>query len=309
MTGEQKLALIIGFSLLLLVGVLISDHLARSRQVELDAVDASDIDPLGQDATSAWPELINPDRSQSMVWSASSDPRPAAGGESAEGGLAAATHAPPGPIDDLEAGDEPVPDSFAATLDLLRRRLDAAGSVALPPANGLVHVTPAPAGRASASKPNAADPATASVDRPHVVQRGETLYGIARRYYGEGSLWRALAAYNADRVGSNGSVRAGVTLRIPSQLEGRTILAPDPSAAPERRAAPGSSITLASYTVRAGDTLGEISQKLLGTSRRWPELLELNRDVVDRADRLPVGATLRIPVERSGPAETSPRTR
>jgi nucleoid-associated protein YgaU len=47
------------------------------------------------------------------------------------------------------------------------------------------------------------------------------------------------------------------------------------------------------YVVRAGDTLSEISQAVLGSARRWRELIELNPGV--RPAGLRVGTRLRLP--------------
>ena len=47
------------------------------------------------------------------------------------------------------------------------------------------------------------------------------------------------------------------------------------------------------YTVRDGDTLGEIAQRLLGSSKRWPEIVKLNG--IDDPDVVPVGTMLKLP--------------
>lgn len=49
------------------------------------------------------------------------------------------------------------------------------------------------------------------------------------------------------------------------------------------------------YTVQKGDTLGHISQRMLGTAKRWREIYELNRDQLRSPDRLPIGIELAIP--------------
>jgi len=49
------------------------------------------------------------------------------------------------------------------------------------------------------------------------------------------------------------------------------------------------------YVVVAGDTLYDISKRLLGSGARWREILELNRDLVQRPEMLRVGIRLRIP--------------
>jgi len=62
----------------------------------------------------------------------------------------------------------------------------------------------------------------------------------------------------------------------------------------EEKAAP-SAPTHTDYTVQKGDTLGKISMKIYGTSRKWKEIFEANRDRLQNPDRLKVGQVLRIP--------------
>lgn len=49
------------------------------------------------------------------------------------------------------------------------------------------------------------------------------------------------------------------------------------------------------YTVRDGDSLSVISQRLYGTARHWRLLYEANRDRIPDPDRLRVGTELRVP--------------
>lgn len=50
-----------------------------------------------------------------------------------------------------------------------------------------------------------------------------------------------------------------------------------------------------SYTVKSGDTLSAIAQKMYGKSSRWRDILEANRDQIPASDRLTPGMTLVIP--------------
>jgi nucleoid-associated protein YgaU len=133
--------------------------------------------------------------------------------------------------------------------------------------------------------------------RTHRVAEGESLWGIADEYYGDGALYTELAESNGGRVGEDGRVRVGASILIPPRDElgspagagtrvadGSSSREPEPGAEPDRR-----------YTIRKGDTLGEISQRLLGTSKRWREIMELNEDVIDDEDVVPVGVTIKIP--------------
>ncbi len=52
------------------------------------------------------------------------------------------------------------------------------------------------------------------------------------------------------------------------------------------------------YTVQKNDTLQKISKKYYNTYRRWQEIYDANQDVMSDPNKLKVGMTLRIPVEK-----------
>ena len=58
------------------------------------------------------------------------------------------------------------------------------------------------------------------------------------------------------------------------------------------------------YRVRPGDTLSGISIKTLGTSRRYLEIFEANREQMGSPDSLKVGMELQIP-PRKKPTATN----
>lgn len=63
------------------------------------------------------------------------------------------------------------------------------------------------------------------------------------------------------------------------------------------------------HEVAAGETLSEIATKYLGTHRRYLELFEANRDVLDSPDAIRVGMKLKIPQKQTaGGATTSVST-
>ena len=55
------------------------------------------------------------------------------------------------------------------------------------------------------------------------------------------------------------------------------------------------------YTVQKGDTLGGISMKVYGTSKRWKQIFEANQDVLKDPNHLKVGQLLRIPKGQESP--------
>lgn len=55
---------------------------------------------------------------------------------------------------------------------------------------------------------------------------------------------------------------------------------------------------LVDYVVEKDDTLQKISKKFFGSFSKWPQIYELNRDVIANPDRLKPGITIRIPVNQ-----------
>lgn len=49
------------------------------------------------------------------------------------------------------------------------------------------------------------------------------------------------------------------------------------------------------YTVQPGDTLSKIAKRLFGDYRRYMEIFELNRDILDDPDLIKVGQKLKLP--------------
>lgn len=51
------------------------------------------------------------------------------------------------------------------------------------------------------------------------------------------------------------------------------------------------------YTVRKGDTLEKISQKLYGTTKKWNKIYNTNKDILKAPDKIYPGQVLNVPVE------------
>jgi nucleoid-associated protein YgaU len=297
-TRENKLALIVAFALILGVSVLLSDHLSSARTADpgqirettrlpdvpvrpirtLDdarPVTAIPADPLNDDTPPATRLATNqPARGPTMLDSLLDALGNAPGALSPERSRAAGA-------DGEASGDGPV---------ILEQRI----------ARDEPAPRTLPAGRAGApGAPTATGPV-----RSHPVRPGESLFVIADRYYGDGNLWRDLARHNQDRVKPDGTVNAGVMLRIPDRadLTGRPAGSPslptatptDPPRAPStpRQEPPARQRT---YTVASGDTLGDISMATLGTSRRWREIYNLNKDRIDDPNNVRAGLVLVLP--------------
>lgn len=320
MTREHKLSLILGFSVVLLVAVLISDHFSSASRHELARLDEGDPSwssperPLVEDAPIATPTVVMtaPDLGVASEpespmgapgWGASPEPsEPTRLVINQGSGAVPIEGTGPGLLERGQGALAAVPDA----LDELRRRFQEEGIryVEEAPVAASVRVVPQESETAtprvrlpeSASR---AEPAPREAERRHAVASGESLFEIAARYYGDGNLWRPLAAYNGNRVAENGAVRSGVTLRIPSRevLTGERSAA-TPAATPERapeRARPAARATR-TYIVKKGDMLSLICARELGSSKRMGEVLALNPSLKD-ANSIRVGMELVLPAE------------
>lgn len=332
MTREQKLALIIGFSLILAVGVLISDHLSRAHSDtivadqeidkpmvvhsvldvppgigetgrQLAGRDAVPLDPgiQGSSASSTLPGIdiahqptTQPDFQIPTEVSTSSrqgGSRPTQPGISVPGrsSLVPVQNSQANADDDTTTnevlelpGFEPVP-GYARPGITSRNSLAQSDQQA----------------RETREQTRNQQPPTQVAVRTHKVAEGESLYGIAAEYYGDGNRWPEIAKANAGRVNDKGHVLIGVVLEIPTRGGSAAAAVQEPQIARSTPKQNTQSKEEASgyglYTIKNGDTLSEISQELMGTMRRMNELIELNRDQINDADDIRVGMKLRYP--------------
>jgi len=332
-TREQKLALIVGFSLILFVGVLISDHLSSARKASIAKVEpeTTPVSPMPLTLAAAQPaeRPVQPpapiiDASVSAnppVTTTGIQPQPqTANGMVTEptrqdDRIAAANNA-------LGGNDSNLAREVEAVGGKLVKGPDGSTSIMFPPV--LSSPTTVPEPRREASSTLRTSPITVTPVgnienlKTHSVAGGESLYLIAAKYYGNGNMWKELAKFNG--MDKSGAVRVGMKIKVPSKeaLLGRAVVNNSPASndpglkiikpappVPSNKATspikpatskPGK-IELASYTVKRGDTLGDISKRTLGTSKRWEEILELNK--LDDEDDLKPGAVLKLPAKKS----------
>jgi len=280
MTREQKLALIIGFSLVLLVGVLVSDHLSGARTAQLAdvgaALEATAPPPLEDPLPEHEPEPA-PREPEFRSVAASPEPASRPAGERFSPGR-------------LVAGADAASESF---LRALQEQFRETGELA-PPAAQVDGARPQ-AARPSLPEPRVIDPVMTE-RRPaalatYRVRQGDSLWSIAQAQYGDGRLAKRLAEFNV----AQGRMRDADTI-----LVGATILLPEPRALDASSSAREVPVArrpdpVREYTVRRGDTLGEIAQRELGSSKRVSAILAANRTVIDDPDDIRVGMVLRLP--------------
>ena len=140
----------------------------------------------------------------------------------------------------------------------------------------------------------------------YTVAQGDTWSSLAQRFYRDGRFTRNLHLANEDLE----ELTPGKDILVPvfDFIARDAGLLPGPGAAPlaERTAQPQPSTLGAStppvvgtgtleYEVRSGDTLSDISLAVFGSATRWKEILEANRDKLQRPESLQVGMKLKIP--------------
>jgi nucleoid-associated protein YgaU len=109
----------------------------------------------------------------------------------------------------------------------------------------------------------------------YTVQPGDTLSGIAQQQLGDATRWPEIFVLNRDVVSDPDKIVPGQVLVLPS----------GPPMHPPPRL----------YTVRRGDSLSRIAQAELNDASRWPEIFDLNRQVITDPDRIFPGQILVLP--------------
>lgn len=296
MNRENKLALIIGFTLILVVGVLVSDHLSRANSAALVVED-------GQGDT-----LIHQPISGGTIRdtiAANIAPRTAAQNAQAIetppvqeqpgslGGSMALTDPNPVVIDQGSGPD--AIDRLATTAgQTFNKILDIYSNSAVPAAVEIDRAGP----RGVITEPTSTIPTSI----PYEVKPGDNIYRIAQRYLGDGERWREIRDQNRGTVGNEGQLAVGARLKI-RVLEPAT----QSRSATFARETPRLPISdtprpidigdgaFRTYEVQAGDILGKIAQNELGTVKRMDEILRLNADKLDDADSIRVGMKIKLP--------------
>lgn len=249
MTRELKLALIVGFLLVMVVTVLLSDHYSKSRQSDL-AADTPARPTLVPDLS---PEVEEPETALAIGDGGPIGPdMPLTGGPQNSSNTQQPVRMADGSIagnDGLgqvpEGGNTAVPNGdpvvfnqgrddqnrlLAEAVARATRRLSGEdGSMPEALKREFVNGTPGPSGT---PVPNETETKLAeetqlpepAAERIHTVVAGDTLTKVARKYYNDGNAWKQLAAYNSGVIGKDAQVRIGAKLRIPSPevLAGKT---------------------------------------------------------------------------------------
>jgi nucleoid-associated protein YgaU len=144
------------------------------------------------------------------------------------------------------------------------------------------------------------------------IQAGDSLYRIAGRHYGEANAgkWELIRQANATRIPSPQALRPGVRILIPP-LPGQAVPVatattpqvapvPAPPAIPAVPVAP-TVVAVRTYQVQVGDTLSSIAAKFLGSSSRFQQIVDWNRDQIPNANAIRPGMKLKVGPAAGGP--------
>lgn len=98
--------------------------------------------------------------------------------------------------------------------------------------------------------------------KTHTVEKGENLWNIATKYYGDGFKWVDIATEN--KLDNASVIEVGQELVIPNIEEVASADEAD-------------SITSATYEVAKGDTLWSIAVRAYGDGYKWTKIAEENK--------------------------------
>ncbi|MEA3287918.1 MAG: LysM peptidoglycan-binding domain-containing protein, partial [Candidatus Marinimicrobia bacterium] len=109
----------------------------------------------------------------------------------------------------------------------------------------------------------------------HIIQSGENLKRLARRYYGDGGRWKKLYQLNKAVISNPNKIFPGQKLTIIT--------------AEQRYQFP-----MQIHTIRSGESLKRIARRYLGDAERWEEVYKLNQDVIKYANIIYAGQRIRV---------------
>ena len=264
MTREHKLALIVGFSLVLIVGVLISDHFspARTQDVSAGGMSAGTPVKFGSSADGLRIPAEPTSRAQMPdTVAAGNSPAPSQLPEQptyrpvpqalpAVAALPAnqnpgSFQAPiPGSSNDVVMGapspGSPVPESlrgqFESATGTIGERLAHAGGDGIA---GREAVLIKPIDQPTPPLPDPAKPYSTGGMKRYTIEEGDSIYRITVNQYGDGTLWNRLREFNPGKIGADGQMRDGVVIELPPRdvLLGQAVL-PPPGVRPTNPASP-----------------------------------------------------------------------
>lgn len=167
------------------------------------------------------------------------------------------------------------------------------------------------------SDPFGEQPATGWQGNTYQVQKGDSLWTIAKKLYGSPKYFDALVAFNKKQLPNPNALKPGMVLSTPeisrmdqylalmparSSQANTTVVQTSPKPDPFAEEQGGFFVSEGNeprYRVQKNDTLSQISQNHLGRSSRWVQIYALNKDSIQDPNNLQVGTVLSLPLDAS----------
>lgn len=123
----------------------------------------------------------------------------------------------------------------------------------------------------------------------YVVERNDSLWKIAVKFYGQGDRWRTIYNDNKAVIKNPGRLYAGQQLLI--RLPSATTAVQETAATSAAQAA----TTENTYIVQKGDMLWSIADRVYGDGKLWTVIYAANKDSIKNPERIRAGQVLDIP--------------
>ncbi|MBT4531089.1 MAG: LysM peptidoglycan-binding domain-containing protein [Phycisphaerae bacterium] len=128
-------------------------------------------------------------------------------------------------------------------------------------------------------------------DLMHTVRIGETLNVICKEHYGDSGLARSVALWN--NINNPNEIERGTQIALPSRY---SLIANSMVQTQQQTTVAITQSKMGTYKVKKGDTLSEIAQKIMGTTRKTQLLIDLNKDVMPNPNNIRPGMILKYPL-------------
>lgn len=302
MARETKVGLLVGMCVILLIGIIVSDHLSVVNQQQpapligfardvQRGVNSRNSDVGANAPADATTGVRASDRTHTLPLPEEARPN---------------TAPPGGPSHPVPNSEEQLHNAQTNS-PLIANAETPRGTTPVPPPTG------------ASPTPPVSTPGNVVVLTRHTVKRGDTLYSLAKQYYGKTAEWKRIQDANLAMVGTQAQLKDNMTLVIPA-IPGQTP-AQSPAGSPGTTGTPGASGTnrtadagnttpsspsRGTIRVQAGDTLANLAARHLGSRDRWLDLVEANKERLRTAKDLKPGMELRLPADSH--AATPPRS-
>jgi nucleoid-associated protein YgaU len=134
----------------------------------------------------------------------------------------------------------------------------------------------------------------ADTQQIHIVQKGETLSAISRKYYNTANKWKLILDANKNLISKPEELRPNMKLVIPrldTAQAGTPLVTGQTPALDAQTLTPGAKF----HDVQKGDTLWSIAQQVYGDGAQWKKILAANADLLKDPQDLRPGMRLVLP--------------